>query len=1241
MNKTTKRTIAKYGSLAVALTLATTLGASSLTAFAANDKARTDDVTSEYESFNEVLKAEEKLNLDLAAEGFVLLKNENKALPLAKNAKVTLLGKNAYSLQDGGGGSGAASRPGNASQHIGDWISQGVITFDQGVDNALQVNPDVKKATTAAGANAENGNYMTLAEEGNGAVTLGSKKYDVNASNDYAAVENTFETYGDAAIINIMRSGSEFSDNAVHGVQNHADVNEHYQTLNDSERQLLAYAKYQKAQGKFKKIIVSINSPSPMEIADIQEDEAFDSIIWIGTPGWNGAEVIGDFLTGEINPSGHIVDIWMKDIKTDPTYYNFGTYEGATYAVTGGQTYDHTTLTSGASLIGAKGTPNPSMNWDEESAVKPSNAVISYSEGIFMGYRYYETVAADLNAKTAKSGDTWYDANVIYPFGYGLSYTTFTQEITKIEGDLSSAAGNITVTVKVTNTGSVAGKDVVEVYSTPPYTKGGIDKAEVNLVDFAKTGTIQPGASEDVEITFAVKDLASFDYNDKNKNNYSGYEVEAGKYVISIRSDSHTVLDSEELEHTGTSLQWDEDGNEETPNNIFSQTEGKWEPFNTSASHWTESGIDHDLHRDALLNDAGTAPSDLKTLVWLVGATNDNAFTTEAANVFNAKNFNAGMDYDNFTTSTTETDYANLWVKTKDDMTGLTQGTGVADKTTGLYPLTMESVYGKDYDDEAWDKLLNQLTWTELVQFVSAGGYQNVAIPSIGKPRVTDQDGPGQLKANGICGWFWVGETVIAATWNVELARKEGNLVGEEEIWNSGAGWYGPAMNTHRTPLSGRNFEYYSQDGVQGGKIAAAVVGGCVEVGGKVYIKHAFLNDQEAGRMNGLATFCNEQAIREIYAKPFELAIKEGHANGIMSAFNNIGLMSSASYALNVQLYTNEWGYRGATVTDFYQGNLATGWTGAGMVRGLQFPLGNATGNNAIAGTWDSEKNAVVIDEKENYTQWYWTRETAKRLLFVYVNSAAYAGGFIASQAAGETTAVTGTVGTALTAEGFFNTDYLDEFFGEGQYTFSANLPTGLTIDPDTGVISGTPIVMTSSIVRQGRNNVVVNYQDITITVSGKEEGKTFIGASVTVRFTITDPLVADLQQKLADLQEKLDQLQGTAGPEGPAGADGKSAYELWLEQPGNEGKSIDDFYAFLKGEKGDKGDKGEKGDTGAAGAKGEKGDTGATGPAGPAGADGKDAEGGCGGVIGLGAAAVATITILGGAVLVMKRKND
>ncbi len=1215
MKKGTKIRIAKFGTLAVALTLASSLGISSLTAFAANDQAREGKVSTTYGSFDDVLKAEQSLNLKLAEEGFALLKNKGGALPLDASAKVTLLGGNAYSIQDGGGGSGAASRPGNTSLHIGDFVPRTVSTFADGVKKGLSINKTVEDLYMASGvaqANGENKTYMTPLTEGNGVVEFDGEKYNTAAEGYLKDVESSYTEFGDAAIINIMRSGSEFNDNLSSGVQNHADDTEHYLTLNDYERQLLAYAKYQKEQKKFSKIIVFINAASPMEIGMLEDDDAFDAILWIGTTGWNGSEVIADVLTGKINPSGHVVDFWMRDFKTDPTYYNYGS------------------------------AGNANIIYEDAAEIQTEGLALTYSEGIFMGYRYYETVAADLGDK----GEAWYKKNTLYPFGHGLSYTTFEQEMT-VNGTLGKDS-ELTVTVKVTNTGSKAGKDVVQLYSTPDYTAGEVDKAAVNLVSFAKTDIIRPGANATVTMKIASKDLASFDFNDANKNSHYGYEIDAGNIVLSVRTDSHNLANADESKATATltaaaDILWDEDNDPNTPNNIFSQTEGKWEMYNTDVSHWLKSGKDHDLHRNALLNDAKDGAADVSKLHWLKGEGNDNVFTAEAGLVLSYReDATAAKDFDDQTTEAVETNYANVWTKTAADMQGRKQGTGVPDQKTGLYPITLKDMAGKSYDDAKWDELLDQLTWDELKNFVgnTAGSYANAPIDSIGKPRVTDQDGPGQLKANGINGWFWVGETVIAATWNTELAHEQGTLVGNESIWNSGGGWYGPAMNNHRNPLAGRNFEYYSQDGVQGGLIAAAVVGGCVEAGGRVYIKHAFLNDQEAGRMNGLATFCNEQAIREIYAKPFELAIRLGHANGIMSAFPNIALQSSASYAMNIQLFTNEWGYRGATVTDMYMGAAKTGWSADAMVRGCIFPLGNSVRD--ISGTWNAEKSYVELDGQPSYTQWYWVRETAKRLLFTYVNSAAYMEGFMPKLAtAGAATSYTGNVGEDVGELKTFDTEYLDKYFGEGQYTITGDLPAGLTIDPETGIITGTALVPTFALQQgsSGRPATVNLYRDYTVTVAGTAEGKEWITTSVTIRFSILDPRADYLQDQvdklnatIEELQETIEALQATVTElqtaiEGKADAETVTALEAKVTELQTKATELETKVTELTGKLSAAESKITELEA-AIKALQEK-------------VEALEKKGGCGGVIGMGAAAVAAITILGGAFFVTRRKEN
>jgi len=514
------------------------------------------------------------------------------------------------------------------------------------------------------------------------------------------------------------------------------------------------------------------------------------------------------------------------------------------------------------------------------------------------------------------------------------------------------------------------------------------------------------------------------------------------------------------------------------------------------ASHWTVSGKDHDLHRNNLLNAEKTGPSNLLDLAWNLG--DDNLFKDSAFAVlaFRAQgNNNVAFDYDNATTVAVETDYENLWVKKAADMQGKTQGTGVA--TNGLYPITVADVMGLDYDDPKWDELLNQLTWDEITTFIRSQTYATLALNTVGKAATADNDGPQQLKGRGNGskgnGWAWVSSPVLASTWNQDLLYKQGRLVGYESQWQGGLAWYAPAMNNHRNPLSGRNFEYYSQDGIQGGLVAASIIKGCTDAGGRVYIKHAILNDQETGRF-GSVTFVNEQALRLIYAKPFELSVRLGNANGVMAAFNNIGLNGSSSYALNIQLYANEWGYRGETVTDMWMSQNVAGWYNQMMIRGCVFALGSSP---KLSSTWDETAKVVKTGDNVDYTTWFWARETAKRILYTYSNSNSIKNGLLAARAINAAN-INATQNTALEATTIVNVGYLNTIFGASGYSVEvANLPEGLSYNATTGVLAGTP-------------TEVVNNRQVTISIIGNY-GMAWISQSASFRINVaadTTPVV-------------------------------------------------------------------------------------------------------------------------------------
>ena len=1084
----------------------------------------TDNFRADYDSLSDTEDAAADLNIELASEGFVLLKNSGNALPLSatsqNHAKVTVLGQQADTLATGGSGSGGQNKP------AGENTPDSPMNIFQALDAAyIDYNPSVKakyeEASNNPGAlsngNAyENGHYMEKVET----ATSSTVEFDGNI---YAPLSTgssldgvDLTGYTDTALVVFSRTGAEGNDNLAYGLPNTDNPDDHYLQLNSSEKELVAYAKK-----NFGKVIIIVNSPAAMELGSLQDDPEIDGILWIGQTGWNGIMALGKILNGEVNPSGKTVDIYSRDFATDPTWYNFGDYRQANYILNGSAVSG--SVTQGSSIpLGY----DPAYALDGVTdAGKP---VVDYAEGIYMGYRYYETVYAELVDSVGKTAaDAWYDEAVVYPFGYGLSYTTFTQEIVSIStNSIGSQDTTITVRVKVTNTGSTAGKDVVQLYNHALYTEEEIEKADAVLVGYTKTGIIQPNASEEVEITIDAKDLSSFDYNDANGNGNSGYELEEGTYSLSVRSDSHNVLDEESVDVTSL-LTWDEDGNPSTPNNIFSQSGNAWEMYNTSSDHWSKSGDDHYLHRWQLLNDDGEValeeeysagnPNYLQEqLGWLIANNgSDNIFKIEAFNFLNSQEPDeAYKDTDNRLTTIVEDDYQNVWVKTNDDIPDTwTQGTGTVDNS-GLYATELAEMKGVDFDDPKWDDFMNQLSWQELVNIVQDGGYGSKAIDTIGKPEIQDHDGPGQLRKEASVtldgnGYAWVCESVIGSTWNQDLAYQQGKIIGNEGIFLGVTGWYGPGANIHRNPLAGRNFEYYSQDPIHAGYILANVVKGFQEKGGHTYMKHAFLNDQETSR-SGIVTFATEQAIREIYAKPFEIAIRDAQANGLMTSFNRIGLASSVNYAINQQMYINEWGYNGISVTDAYYDGC--GWDSETMVRGNVLPLNSIFAifppATAIEGVWDSSlrggKGGVKIENAEKAlvespTQYYYARMTAKRALYTYAHTNAFTGLTAKNVLPAKTLYFSS--GSSISSYSVYSDSELNTFKanmaevygGSDAYEVSASgLPTGMSYDIATGKLTGTAPSKPG-------------YYTFDITVTGK--GKlSYISRTTTIKLNVVAP---------------------------------------------------------------------------------------------------------------------------------------
>ena len=576
----------------------------------------------------------------------------------------------------------------------------------------------------------------------------------------------------------------------------------------------------------------------------------------------------------------------MADLTATPTWNNFG----ATYYT----------------------------NMDDVAPESRGNLVIpnfvSYVEGIYVGYKFYETAAAE--------GLINYDETVVYPFGYGLSYTTFTQQM----GEIKESNGTLSVDVTVTNTGSVAGKDVVEVYYNPPYYNGGIEKATANLVAFDKTSLLEPGKSETLTLTWKVEDMASYD-----TYGHGCYVLEKGDYIISINADSHNIIDSKTYTVGSDVVYGDGRSTDAVPvTNQFGFAEN------------TEQ-ITYLSRKDGFANYAA--------------ATAAPTFTEMSAK--HKAGFYTWVSYD-------PTAFNNA-----DDVMPTTGN------NTGIQLVQMR---GLDYDDPQWETFLDQLTVAEMVNLISIGGYQSVAVDSIGKTQQIDCDGPASINNNftrkGSIGF--PAAVMIACTWNKELAQEFGSSIGMMADEMGVSGWYAPAMNTHRSAFAGRNFEYYSEDGLLAGKMAANAVIGAKEHGVYSFIKHFALNDQELNRTNLLCTWSTEQAIRENYLKPFELAVKEGGAQAVMSSFNFIGNeYAGACDELLNNVLRDEWGFRGMVLTDFFGGY---GYQDA--------DLQIRNGGDFCLNPMGSE--ASVLNDQTSATSIIAARQAAKNILYTTCNSRAY-----------------------------------------------------------------------------------------------------------------------------------------------------------------------------------------------------------------------------------------------------------
>ena len=861
-----------------------------------------------------------------AAEGIVLLKNEGGALPLA-GEKVTLFGVSSASILYGGGGSGAVD-------------TSTVPTLKAALERAgFAVNPTMWDFyTTGPAADIR----MDVADmSGTGRYVI----HEAAPSMFTAAYTDSFGEYGDAAIVTFARSGSESSDvplvydesyespvdiqgfmGSVHSdpVDSPEDIGRHYLELTKNEEDLLAYV-----SGHFDTVVVLINAGNAMELSFLdQEEYGVDACLWIGNPGQDGLYALGEVLTGSVNPSGHLVDTYAYDPLGAPAVQNFGDA-----AFTGG----------------------------EDQAY---SKYVAYQEGIYVGYRYYETRYEDTvlgqgNASspqgvTAPGADAWvYADEVQFPFGFGLSYTTFTHTLLSSDQD----DGLFTFEVEVTNTGDAAGKDVVQLYAQVPYTDydraAGVEKSAVQLVGFAKTQVLDPGASQTLTITVEEEELKSYD---ASANGGAGtYILEAGDYYFTAAADAHEAI-----------------------NNILAAKGAQ--------------GMDGPAAADNAVRFT-LAESDRYAVSTDTGAAITNQFADADLRTYDP-NF-VYLTRNDWTGTFPETYEVSLTQEMADAL-AIPQGTDDPDAvmpTTGASNgLTLVMMREVPADDPAWEDLLDQLTAEEMYNLVRVGGYQTQAVNSVSAPATICVDGPAYVGNAGTTGvtrpeatYAWSSEVVLASTWNMELVSNMGRLIGEDCLAQGDlnfAGWYAPAMNLHRTAFSGRNFEYYSEDGFLSGEMGQAVVAGATEKGVICFVKHFALNDQETNR-SGISTFANEQSIRELYLKAFEDSITDGGSLGIMAGMNRVGLTWAGNHAgLMTNVVRGEWGFDGIVITDQASYPSAFPYIAirGGLEGGTDLYLNSGTDNWPIEGYQD---NPTVMNQ---------LRTASKHILYAVSRSLAMNG---------------------------------------------------------------------------------------------------------------------------------------------------------------------------------------------------------------------------------------------------------
>ena len=812
---------------------------------------------------------------EIMEDGIVLLKNES-LLPLNETKKLNIFGWESINPAYGGAGSGG----------INDLYD--IVSLNQGLENAgFSINQELVDFYNNYGADNPE---MSIQKQ---SWTLPEPPVDTYSDE----LIKSAKEYSDVAVVVLSRKAGEGHNDIPMDVRKAAYDNnsdeyddfpegEHYLQLSQTERDMVDMV-----CSNFDNVIVIYNGANQFELGFADEYPQIKSVVWCPGTGNVGFNALGKVFSGEVNPSGKTPDTFIYDMTTAPWWNN-------------AEKTEYTNLAD----MAVEG-----MNAGTAQVYAP--AFTNYVEGIYVGYKYYETAAQE--------GAIDYDKTVQYPFGYGLSYTEFEQKM----GELEEKDGQISVDVEVTNTGDVAGKDVVEVYYKPPYTNGGIEKSSANLIEFAKTDLLQPGESQTVTVTFSIEDMASYD-----ENNAKAYVLEKGDYVISINSDSHTVLDQKtytadkDVVYKGENKRASDDT---AATNVFEDAKGDI-TYLSRADHF------------ANYEEATAAPASAEL---------GEPYVSE---------YHLNSNFD-------KTTYLN----DEDVMptTGADNG------------LTLADMRDADYDDPRWEKLLDQLTVDEMANMIAMAGYQTAAMDSVGKVATLDFDGPAAINNNftGVGSIGFPIEVVVASTWNKELAQAWGECMGKISQEMGAEGWYAPGMNTHRTAFGARNYEYFSEDGVLAGNMGAKAVEGARKYGVYSYIKHFALYE---GNAKMVSVWSNEQAIREIYLKPFEISVKQGGANAVMVSWSFLGdkWTGESSNLMNTVL-RDEWGFRGMALTDFFRNN------GHGF---MNADAALANGVDAMLSTFNGEENNVA--NPEHPTSVLQMRNACKNVMYTVVSSWAYDG---------------------------------------------------------------------------------------------------------------------------------------------------------------------------------------------------------------------------------------------------------